>query len=137
MSHLSPLVPQKRPIRFPPPRIAESAAQARALFRYALRPFAYSPAPSVTYGSDRTRREIGMPVTARLSRKSSDKLGDEVANELVNWFNAVDASYRSELREMNELTSPGSTREWGNVSPNRRQSLNGAWRRSKRRLNGA
>lgn len=43
-----------------------------------------------------------MPVTAKLSRKFYDKLGDEIANELVEWFNAVDATYRSDLRELNE-----------------------------------
>jgi hypothetical protein len=30
-------------------------------------------------------------------------LGAEVANELVDWFNAVDATYRADLRELNEL----------------------------------
>ena len=44
-----------------------------------------------------------MPVTARLSRKFYEKLGDEVANELVEWFNLVDATYRSDLRQLNEL----------------------------------
>ena len=44
-----------------------------------------------------------MPVTAKLSRKFYDKLGDDVANELVEWFNAVDATYRADLRELNEL----------------------------------
>ena len=44
-----------------------------------------------------------MPVTAKLSRKFYDKLGDDIANELVEWFNAVDATYRSDFREMNEL----------------------------------
>ena len=44
-----------------------------------------------------------MPVTAKLSRKFYEKLGDDVANELVEWFNMVDATYRSELRELNEL----------------------------------
>ena len=44
-----------------------------------------------------------MPVTAKLSRKLYETLGDEVANELVEWFNAVDATYRSDLRELNEL----------------------------------
>ena len=29
-------------------------------------------------------------------------LGEDVANELVEWFNAVDATYRAELREANE-----------------------------------
>ena len=44
-----------------------------------------------------------MPVTAKLSRKFYDKLGDDVANELVEWFNLVDATYRSDLKELNEL----------------------------------
>ena len=44
-----------------------------------------------------------MPVTAKLSRKFYEKLGDDVAGELVDWFNAVDATYKSELRELNEL----------------------------------
>ena len=30
-------------------------------------------------------------------------LGDDIANELVDWFNAVDLTYRSDLRELNEL----------------------------------
>ncbi len=41
-----------------------------------------------------------MPVTAKLSRSFYEKLGDDVANELVDWFNLVDATYRSELREL-------------------------------------
>ena len=44
-----------------------------------------------------------MPVTAKLSQKFYERLGDEIANELVDWFNAVDATYRSDLRELNEL----------------------------------
>ena len=44
-----------------------------------------------------------MPVTAKLSRKFYEKFGDELTNELVDWFNQVDATYRSELRELNEL----------------------------------
>lgn len=44
-----------------------------------------------------------MPVTARLSKAFYDKLGEQVANELVEWFNLVDLTYRSELRELNEL----------------------------------
>ena len=42
-------------------------------------------------------------MTAKLSRKFYEKLGDDVANELVEWFNLVDATYRSDLRELNEL----------------------------------
>lgn len=44
-----------------------------------------------------------MPVTAKLSRKFYEKFGDELTNELVDWFNQVDATYRGELRELNEL----------------------------------
>ena len=44
-----------------------------------------------------------MPVTAKLSRKFYEKLGDDIANELVEWFNLVDATYRSDLKELNEL----------------------------------
>jgi len=44
-----------------------------------------------------------MPVTARLSKAFYERLGEQVANELVEWFNAVDATYRAELRELNEL----------------------------------
>ena len=44
-----------------------------------------------------------MPVTARLSLKFYEKLGEDVANEIVEWFNQVDATYRSDLRELNEL----------------------------------
>ena len=43
-----------------------------------------------------------MPVTAKLSRKFNERLGEDVTNELVNWFNAVDATYRADLRELNE-----------------------------------
>ena len=41
-----------------------------------------------------------MPVTAKLSRQFYDKLGDEVANELVEWFNQVDAQYKFELKDL-------------------------------------
>ena len=44
-----------------------------------------------------------MPVTAKLSRKFYELFGDEIANELVTWFNDVDANYRADLRELNEL----------------------------------
>jgi len=44
-----------------------------------------------------------VPVTARLSRRFYDTFGEEIANELVDWFNAVDLTYRADLRELNEL----------------------------------
>lgn len=45
-----------------------------------------------------------MPVTAKLSRKFYERFGDDLTNELVEWFNQVDATYRSELREANDLS---------------------------------
>ncbi len=44
-----------------------------------------------------------MPVTAKLSKACYDQLGEQIANELVEWFNQVDLTYRNELREFNEL----------------------------------
>ena len=42
-------------------------------------------------------------MTAKLSRKFYEKFGDDITNELVDWFNTVDTTYRTELRELNEL----------------------------------
>jgi hypothetical protein len=44
-----------------------------------------------------------MPVTAKLSRNFYEKLGDDVANELVEWFNQVDAEYKADLKELADL----------------------------------
>ena len=44
-----------------------------------------------------------MPVTAKLSRKFYERLGDEIATELVDWFNAVDATYCADLDRLNEV----------------------------------
>lgn len=52
-----------------------------------------------------------MPVTAKLSKRFYDVLGEDVANELVDracperseGFNAVDLTYRADLRDLNEL----------------------------------
>jgi len=44
-----------------------------------------------------------MPVTAKLSQAFYDRLGHPVADEMVEWFNQVDAAYRTDLRELNEL----------------------------------
>jgi hypothetical protein len=42
-------------------------------------------------------------VTPRLSRKFCETFGDDITNELVEWFNTVDATYKSDLRELNDL----------------------------------
>lgn len=44
-----------------------------------------------------------MPITVKLSEQFYQKLGHELVDEMVNWFNQVDATYRSDLREVNEL----------------------------------
>lgn len=44
-----------------------------------------------------------MPVTARLSGKFYQQFGDEITNELVDWFNAVDSTYQMQLKEVNDL----------------------------------
>ena len=44
-----------------------------------------------------------MPVTAKLSRKFYETFGDDVANELVEWFNQVDAQYKSELKDLADV----------------------------------
>jgi hypothetical protein len=43
-----------------------------------------------------------VPVTAKLSKKFYETLGEDVTNELVEWFNSVDTTYRTGLRELNE-----------------------------------
>ena len=44
-----------------------------------------------------------MPVTARLSQKFYERFGDQIAGEFVDWFNAVDATYQQQLRDLNDL----------------------------------
>jgi hypothetical protein len=41
-------------------------------------------------------------VTARLSKRFYDRFGDDIANEFVNWFNDVDATYRASLIQLND-----------------------------------
>ena len=43
-----------------------------------------------------------MAITTRLSRKLHQALGDDAAEDLVNWMQQVDAQ-RAELKELNEL----------------------------------
>jgi hypothetical protein len=44
-----------------------------------------------------------VPVTAKLSKNFYDRLGEDIVNELVGLLNLIDASYKSELREINEI----------------------------------
>jgi hypothetical protein len=43
-----------------------------------------------------------MLVTARLSKAFYDQFGEQVTNELVEWFNLVDLTYHTELRTLND-----------------------------------
>ena len=60
-------------------------------------------APSVPLSCPRIRLDMPVPVTAKLSRKFYDTFGDEIANELVDRFNQVDATYKSDLRDLNDV----------------------------------
>ena len=66
-------------------------------------PFAYAGPPTRPHIGARPRGGGRVPVTARLSKRFYDVFGEEIANELVNWFNQVDDTYRGDLRELNEL----------------------------------
>jgi hypothetical protein len=46
---------------------------------------------------------MSVPVTVKLSEQFYRKFGHELVDEMVNWFNQLDTTYRSELRELNEL----------------------------------
>jgi len=72
-----------------------------------------------------------MPITAKLSKQFYDKFGNAVVDELVNWFNAVDATYKQELRDLNELNfgvhghrihaqDPGDPSRWRSPRSSRR-----------------
>ena len=61
------------------------------------------PAERIVTVSPASALEYRLPVTAKLSKRFYDVLGEDVANELVDWFNAVDLTYRTELRDFNEL----------------------------------
>jgi predicted RecB family endonuclease len=43
-----------------------------------------------------------MPVTAKLSKALYERLGEEIADQLVDWFNQLDVTSRNDLREFNE-----------------------------------
>ena len=44
-----------------------------------------------------------MPVAVKFSEKFYEKFGHELTDEFVSYLNQIDTSYRSELRELNEL----------------------------------
>lgn len=60
--------------------------------------------PSVPYilAVDSATRIDRLARHRQLSKKFYQRFGDDIANEFVDWFNAVDATYRADLRQLNE-----------------------------------
>jgi hypothetical protein len=44
-----------------------------------------------------------VPIAAKLSRKFYDRFGEDIANELVDLLNLIDTTYKSDLREINDI----------------------------------
>ncbi|MEK7668910.1 MAG: hypothetical protein AAB409_09695 [Gemmatimonadota bacterium] len=66
-----------------------------------------------------------MPVTAKLSQKFYERLGDDIATELVEWFNAVDATYRSDVRAIADAQSARIDAQMGQMRAELRQEIGG------------
>ena len=49
-----------------------------------------------------------MPLAAKLSKKFYDRFGEDIANELVDLLNLIDSTYKSDLRELNDVN-------WGRI----------------------
>ena len=84
----------------------DSAAEPRvcsATIGALPQPFAYAGPPMPPHIRARPTGGGRVPVTARLSKRFYDVFGEEIATELVDWFNQVDDTYRTDLRELNEL----------------------------------
>jgi hypothetical protein len=64
-----------------------------------------------------------MPVTAKLSQQFYQRLGDDVASELVEWFNAVDATYRSDVRAIADAQSARIDAQMGQMRAELRQEI--------------
>jgi hypothetical protein len=46
---------------------------------------------------------LGLGITAKLSQRFYEHFGDELTNEFVDLINGMDTTYKSDVREMNEL----------------------------------
>ena len=66
-----------------------------------------------------------MPVTAKLSQKFYQRFGDDITTELVEWFNAVDASYRSDVRAIADAQSARIDAQMGQMRAELRQEIGG------------
>ena len=66
--------------------------------------FGYDAPPSVVLACGRhSVRGTGVPRTIKLSERFYQKFGHDLVDEMVNWFNQTDETYRVELRELNDL----------------------------------
>ena len=70
-----------------------------------------------------------MPITVKLSRKFYDTFGEDVVNELVEWFNVIDATYHNNLRELNELNFSRFRAEMSQQLSSRLGELDAKWER--------
>jgi hypothetical protein len=64
-----------------------------------------------------------VPVTAKLSQEFYQRLGDDIATELVEWFNAVDATYRSDVRAIADAQSARIDAQMGQLRAELRQEI--------------
>ena len=64
-----------------------------------------------------------MPITAKLARTFCDQLGDQAANELVDWMNDVDLSYRQEFKDLFDANFGRLEAELGRVEARLRAEL--------------
>jgi len=73
-----------------------------------------------------------MPVTAKLSQKFYQRPGDDIATGLVEWFNSVDASYRSDVRAIADAQSARIDAQMGQM----RAEMRAGFARVDERLDG-
>jgi hypothetical protein len=78
-----------------PAQVTASASRRRA--------FGTALAERTLYDGAVFLRREPVPVTAKLSKLFYERFGEEIANELVEWFNQVDTTSRAQLRELNDI----------------------------------
>lgn len=74
-----------------------------------------------------------MPITTRLSRTLHQTLGEEAAEDLVNWMQQVELQ-RAELRELNELNFSRFDARLGETRAELRQEMQAGFGRLENKL---